>query len=85
MEDLKSTTVKPGLYWVKFKWGWEPARFDGDEWLRFGIEKGGWNVDVVEVGEGVKRDDPTDPPQHPDTKRLNYIINEMNTTEDEET
>lgn len=44
---------KPGFYWVRFSWGWEPARWDGDEWLRFGIEVG-WNKDAFEIGEEIK-------------------------------
>ncbi len=45
---------EPGWYWVRFDWGWEPARFDGEDWLRFGIERQ-WNDEVREVGERLKR------------------------------
>lgn len=46
--------IAEGYYWVQFSWGWEPARFDGDQWLRFGIEQG-WNDDVVEIGPEIKQ------------------------------
>ncbi len=30
---------KEGYYWVElFRGGWEPAKWDGHDWLRFGIE-----------------------------------------------
>jgi len=44
--------MNPGFYWVRFIWGWEPCRWDGDDWLRFGIYQS-WNEDVIEVGEEI--------------------------------
>jgi hypothetical protein len=46
--------IESGYYWVLFSWGWEPARWDGDEWLRFGIEQG-WNYDVREIGPRIEK------------------------------
>lgn len=46
---LKPRNNEAGFYWVRFSWGWEPAGFDGDDWLRIGTERA-WNDDVEEVG-----------------------------------
>lgn len=46
------TDTKPGYYWVCFTWGWEPARFDGDDWLRCGTRMR-WNEDVREIGPEI--------------------------------
>lgn len=45
----------PGYYWVQFTWGIEPARWDGSDWLRFGIEQI-WNNDVVSIGEEITQE-----------------------------
>ena len=46
--------LKAGNYWVRFGWGWEPAQFDGDHWLRHGVD-GACDNDVLEIGEAVYR------------------------------
>lgn len=48
--------MKAGFYWVRFSWGWEPARFDGQDWLRCGVEII-WNERVVEVGPELVKPD----------------------------
>jgi hypothetical protein len=47
---------RPGFYWVRFTWGWEPAQWTGTDWLRAGIEES-WNDQVVEVGPELVKPD----------------------------
>lgn len=47
---------EPGFYWVRFGWGWEPARWDGDAWYRTGIEHA-WSDDVMEIGPSLVKPD----------------------------
>jgi hypothetical protein len=63
-----SAEMKPGFYWARFSWGWEPARYDGDDWLRFGVDAS-WNEDVREVGpELVKPEGYPSAPAEPRTE-----------------
>lgn len=54
--EIKVTKLKVGFYWVRFTFGWEPARWDGEEWLRCGIERS-WNSDMIEVGDSITRNE----------------------------
>ena len=45
-----SKNLEPGWYWVRFTWGWEPAKWDGNDWYRAGYIRW-WNAEVQEVGE----------------------------------
>jgi hypothetical protein len=53
---MNPKNIAAGCYWARFPWGWEPARFDGEDWLRFGTEET-WNDDVIEVGAPILRVD----------------------------
>jgi hypothetical protein len=48
--------MKPGFYWVRFAWGWEPGQWDGEDWSRCG-EHLRWNDDVIEVGPELVKPD----------------------------
>lgn len=48
--------LKPGFYWVRFPWGWEPAQWSGADWLRTGIDEN-WNDQVIEVGPELVKPD----------------------------
>jgi hypothetical protein len=49
MIDCSKLKLERGFYWVNFAWGWEPAQWTGDEFLRTGIESG-WTVSIKQVG-----------------------------------
>ncbi len=53
---MSPQNIAAGYYWARFSSGWEPARFDGEDWLRCGSEEA-WNDDVIEVGEPILRAD----------------------------
>lgn len=53
--SLHAWTLEPGVYVVRFSFGVELTRWDGDDWLRFGSEQD-WNKDVVEVISRVSID-----------------------------
>jgi hypothetical protein len=38
-----------GYYWVRFSWGWEPCKFDGEDWLRCGMEPD-FTKHLLEIG-----------------------------------
>ena len=53
---MNPQNLAAGYYWARFSWGWEPALFDGEDWLRFGTGEP-WNDDVIEVGAPILRVD----------------------------
>ena len=56
--------MKPGFYWVRFNWGWEPALLEESVWFRCGAADPELIEHVEEVGpelvkpDGYPRNDP---------------------------